>query len=289
AIGDIRVKTASGKHIPLRQLVDIHFVRGPQVIKSENTFLVGYVLFDKANGVSEIAAVEAAQAQVQAYIEAGALRVPSGVTFTFTGNYENHVRASKRLSLVLPAAILVILLLLYFQFNSFTVTLIVGCGVAVAFAGGFLMLWLYGVEGMFDFSVFGTNMAELFQVDTVHLSVAVWVGFIALFGIATDDGVVMATYLRQVFKEREPADVREIREAVVTAGKRRIRPCLMTTATTLLALLPILTATGRGADIMLPMAIPVFGGMAVELVTLLVVPVLYAWWQEKKWKGAQNG
>jgi Cu(I)/Ag(I) efflux system membrane protein CusA/SilA len=112
-------------------------------------------------------------------------------------------------------------------------------------------------------------------VGPVNLSVAVWVGFLALFGIATDDGVVMATYLGQAFRAREPATVAELREAVVEGGLRRVRPCLMTTATTVLALLPVLTSTGRGSDVMVPMAIPCFGGMAIEVLTMFVVPVLY--------------
>ena len=111
----------------------------------------------------------------------------------------------------------------------------------------------------------------------INLSVAVWVGFIALFGIATDDGVVMATYLKQTFARLAPKSKQDVRTAVIEAGQKRIRPCLMTTATTLLALLPILTSTGRGSDIMIPMAIPSFGGMLVALITLFVVPVLYSW------------
>ena len=114
------------------------------------------------------------------------------------------------------------------------------------------------------------------------LSVAIWVGFLALFGIATDDGVVMATYLDQRFRRDRPRSTAEIRAAVVEAGMRRIRPCLMTTATTILALLPVLTSNGRGADVMIPMAIPSFGGMIVELVTLFLVPVLYCLQQETR-------
>jgi Cu(I)/Ag(I) efflux system membrane protein CusA/SilA len=108
------------------------------------------------------------------------------------------------------------------------------------------------------------------------------VGFLALFGIASDDGVVMCTYLEQSFRRREPANVDEIREAVIKAGTRRIRPCLMTTATTILALIPVLTSTGRGSDIMVPMAIPSFGGMTIEVLTMLVVPVLYSLIKEGK-------
>ncbi|MDX5481253.1 MAG: efflux RND transporter permease subunit, partial [Hymenobacteraceae bacterium] len=124
------------------------------------------------------------------------------------------------------------------------------------------------------------NIRELFQMRTFNLSVAVWVGFIALFGIATDDGVVMGTYLKQSFENFHPETRQQVRQAVLEAGMRRVRPCLMTTATTLLALLPVLTSTGRGSDIMIPMAIPTFGGMVVALITLFIVPVLYSWREE---------
>jgi Cu(I)/Ag(I) efflux system membrane protein CusA/SilA len=112
----------------------------------------------------------------------------------------------------------------------------------------------------------------------------VWVGFIALFGIASDDGVVMASYLEESFRKNDPDNVKQIREAVLEAGLKRIRPCLMTTATTILALLPVLTSTGRGADVMIPMAVPTFGGMCIELLTLFVVPVGYCWFRELQLK-----
>jgi len=121
-------------------------------------------------------------------------------------------------------------------------------------------------------------------MKTYNLSVAVWVGFIALFGIATDDGVVMATYLDQSFEKRRPENRGEVRKAVLAAGQKRILPCLMTTSTTILALLPILTSSGRGSDIMIPMAIPAFGGMVIALVTLFLVPVMYSWRAEHKVK-----
>ena len=157
-------------------------------------------------------------------------------------------------------------------------------GIAVAFGGGFLMIWLYGQDWFFNFSFLGENLRDLFQMHPINLSVAVWVGFIALFGIATDDGVVMATYLTQVFKKNQPKDTKSIRASVLEAGEKRIRPCLMTTATTILALLPVLTSTGRGSDLMVPMAIPSFGGMLVALITVFVVPVLYSWRAEKQLK-----
>jgi len=159
-------------------------------------------------------------------------------------------------------------------------------GILVAWAGGFLMIWLYGQPWFLDFTVLGTNMRELFQVHPVNLSVAVWVGFLALFGIASDDGVVMCTYIKQSFQKTTPVNKEQTRQLVIEAGKRRIRPCLMTTATTILALIPILTSTGRGSDIMVPMAIPSFGGMTIEILTMLIVPVLYCWLKELQIKKA---
>ncbi|MEL6721471.1 MAG: efflux RND transporter permease subunit, partial [Bacteroidota bacterium] len=118
----------------------------------------------------------------------------------------------------------------------------------------------------------------------IYLSVAVWVGFLALFGIATDDGVLVATFLKDSFQKNTPQSIPEIRAAVVEGGLRRVRPAMMTTATTILALLPILTSTGRGADIMLPMAIPSFGGMLLQVVTMFTVPVLFALWKEVRFR-----
>jgi Cu(I)/Ag(I) efflux system membrane protein CusA/SilA len=137
------------------------------------------------------------------------------------------------------------------------------------------MLWLYGEPWFLDFEILGTNMRDLFQVGPVNLSLAVWVGFLALFGIAADDNIVMATYLEEKFRSVNPGNVEEIRRATIEAGQKRIRPCLMTTATTILALLPVLTSTGRGSEIMRPMAIPSFGGLVFELVTMFALPVLY--------------
>ncbi len=127
-------------------------------------------------------------------------------------------------------------------------------------------------------------MRELFQVHTINLSVAVWVGFLALFGIVTDDGVLMATYLDDVFRRKNPKTVQDIHFATIEGGTRRIRPCLMTVATTILALIPVLTSTGRGSDILVPMAIPSFGGMVIESISMFIVPVLYALIKEMKIK-----
>ena len=276
----ILVPGMGGQQIPMSQLATIRYLRGPQVIKSEDTFLIGYVLFDKQPEFAEVDVVEACQEFLAAKIASGELILPAGVSYEFAGSYQNQLRAAKTLSLVLPLALFLIFLILYFQFKTVPTTLLVFSGIAVAWAGGFILIWLYGQDWFLNVDLFGKNLRDLFQVSPLNLSVAVWVGFLALFGIASDDGVVMTTYLRQAFASATPETVGEIRAAVIEAGCRRIRPCLITTATTMLALLPVLTSTGRGADIMIPMAIPSFGGMLIALITLFVVPVLYCLIQE---------
>jgi Cu(I)/Ag(I) efflux system membrane protein CusA/SilA len=288
ALGKILIPTPTGAQIPISQIVDFEYVRGPQAIKSEETFLVGYVLFDKREGFSEVGVVNDAQNAIQARIDSGDLNVPAGISYKFSGSYENQVRAEKRLSIIVPLVLVIVFLILYFQFKSVTTSLMVFTGIAMAFSGGFMMIWLYGQGWFVDFSVFGTNMRELFQMHTINLSVAVWVGFIALFGIATDDGVLMATYLDQSFARNKTDNLKGIRAAVVEAGYRRIKPAAMTSATTIIALLPILTSTGRGADIMIPMAIPAFGGMIFAAVTYFIVPVLYSMREERKLKKIQS-
>ena len=279
-LGDILVPTPDGIQIPIRELAAINYRRGPQMIKAENTFLVSYVLFDKMPGYAEVEVVKAAQRYIQQQIDDEELVVPDGVSYQFAGSYENQVRAARRMMIVLPLALGIIFLLLYLLFRSTAVALMVFSGVLVAWGGGFLMLWLYGQGWFLDAAPFGIDLRELFQVRPFNLSIAVWVGFLALFGIATDNGVVMATRIKQSFDDRRPDTIDGVRAATIEGAQLRIRAALMTTATTILALLPVLTSTGRGSDIMVPMAIPTFGGMAVALLTLFVVPVLYSWTRE---------
>ncbi len=277
----VLIPTPTNVSVPLGELATLQYKRGPQMIRSEDTFLVGYVIFDKKQGFAEVDVVEQAERFIAAKIERGQLEIPAGVTYRFTGNYENQVRATKRLMIVIPLSLLVVFLLLYMQFRTIIASMIHFSGVFVAFAGGFIMIWLYGQEWFLDFSIADVNMRDLFQIHPINLSVAVWVGFIALFGIATDDGVLMGTYIHQVFEEQDPKTVPAVREAVVMAGKKRVRPAVMTTAVTIIALLPVLTSTGKGADIMVPMAIPTFGGMIIQMMTMFVVPVFQAMWRER--------
>jgi Cu(I)/Ag(I) efflux system membrane protein CusA/SilA len=276
----ILVPAMDGTQIPLGEVADIQYTRGAQMIRSENTFLVGYVIFDKIEGKAEVDVVNEAQKVLKAKIDAGELIIPAGVTYKFAGNYENQLRATKRLSIVVPVSLIMIFLLLYFQFRTVTASFIHFSGVIVAFSGGFIMLWLYGQGWFMNFSVGDMNIRDMFQMHTINLSVAVWVGFIALFGIATNDGVIMGTYIHQVFEERHPATVKDVRDAVVTAGRKRVRPAMMTTAVAVIALLPVLTSTGKGADIMVPMAIPTFGGMIIQVMTIFVVPLFQSIWRE---------
>ncbi len=275
-LADVLVPTPTGAQIPLGELAEIKYRRGPQMIKSEDTFLIGYVLFDKAVGWAEVDVVEQAAQYLQGKRDGGQWELPAGVSYSFAGSYENQLRAMQKLRIILPLALFLIFLLIYLQFHRVSTTLIIFSGILVAWSGGFVLLWLYGQDWFLNISLLGTNLRDLFQIQPVNLSVAVWVGFLALFGISTDDGVLISTYLKQVFAEQKPASVAEIRSAVVLAGSRRIRPAMMTTATTLLALLPVLTSTGRGSAVMVPMAIPSFGGMLFAILTVFVVPLLYA-------------
>jgi Cu(I)/Ag(I) efflux system membrane protein CusA/SilA len=276
----ILIPAMNGVQIPLGEVADIDYTRGAQMIRSENTFLVGFVIFDKTEGKAEVNVVEEASKILKTKIYSGEIKLPPGVTYKFAGNYENQLRATKRLAIVVPISLIIIFLLLFFQFRTITASFIHFSGVFVAFSGGFIMLWLYGQDWFMNFSVAGLNLRDMFQMHTINLSVAVWVGFIALFGIATNDGVIMGTYIHQVFEDMKPKTIHDVREAVVMAGKKRVRPAMMTTAVAVIALLPVLSSTGKGADIMVPMAIPMFGGMVIQVMTVFVVPLFQSMWRE---------
>ncbi len=288
ALSQLIIPTATGAQIPLGEVTDIEYTRGAQMIQSENTFLIGYVIFDKVEGRAEVDVVRQADQVLKEKTGSGELQLPSGVSYKFAGNYEQQQRAANRLLIVIPLSLLAILLLLYFRFRTVTASLIHFSGVIVAFSGGFILLWLYSEPWFMNFSFGGGNIRDLFQIHPVNLSIAVWVGFIALFGIATNDGVLMGTYIHDTFVEKNPRTKNEIREAVVYAGLKRVRPAIMTTAATLIALLPVLTSTGKGSDIMVPMAIPTFGGMLIQSMTIFVIPVLQCWWREWAIKRAQG-
>ncbi len=281
---EILVPAPNGAQIPLGQLAHIDYVRGPMEIKSENTFKFGYVIFDRKPDLAEVDVVEEVQRFLKEKEDSGEFVRPAGVEIEFTGTYENQQRAAETLSYVMPVALVLIFLIIYLQFRRVSTSLLVFSGVFVAWGGGFIMIWLYNQPWFLDVNLLGANLRDVFHIVPVNMSVAVWVGFLALFGIATDDGVLMGTYLKQLFAERKPATLEAIRETTIEAAKKRNRPAMMTTATTLLALLPVLTSSGRGSDVMIPMAIPTFGGMVAAILTVFVVPTLYCEIEEFRYR-----
>lgn len=260
----ILVPTSTGAHIPISQVAKIRYLTGPQELKSENGLLVGYVTLNTRDR-DEVSVVEEAESLLQAerrrsneLIAAGrheqaSLVVPAGYYWKWSGQFENQQRATQRLSWVVPLVLLTMFIMIYIGLGRWWLALIVFFGIIVSASGGFLMLYLWGV----------------------NLSVAVWVGFIALFGVVDDSSVVMLDFLERKFKEREPSTIEEIREMVTEAGLQRVRPLLMSTATTVVGLMPVFLAEGRGSDVMRPMAIPSIGGMAVQLITLFIAPCVY--------------
>lgn len=260
SIQQIAIPSSSGAQVPLTQLAAIKTVLGPQEIKGERGLLVGYVTMNTRDR-DEVSVVQDAEALLQLALRNGRLRLPPGYHWEWSGQFENQVRAMSRMRILVPITLGIMFVMLYLSFARWWLAPVIFFGVLVSASGGFIMLGLWGV----------------------NLSVAVWIGFLVLFGVVDDDGVVMATYLEGVFKEKTFTSVHEIREAVLEAGLKRIRPCLMTTATTVIGLMPIFWATGRGADVMKPMAIPSIGGMAISLVTLFIVPCLFSTIEEWKW------
>ena len=259
------VVTHSGAVVPLEELATLETAWGPGTVNSENARLVAHVAFSTngaAGDLESVAAIEESLLSAQRLppSDPKRLALPPGYSIEAVGSFRNQIEANRRLLWVVPLVIVINLLIIYLQFRHVPITLTVFAGIPVAFGGGMILLAICAVE----------------------MNTAIWVGFIALFGIAVDDGVVMATYLDQVFSRRNLRSIADIRKATMDAGSRRIRPCLMTTATTLIALLPILLSQGRGADVARAMALPVFGGMLAELITLFVVPVVFCAFKEFK-------
>lgn len=273
ALSSLLVAAPSGARVPLKQFAKVHYRRGPQSIKSEDAFLTGYVFFDGKTGLPETNVVEAASMYLNKQLETGRLKLSKGISFRFAGNYENQLRATARLWMIIPVVLILIFIILYMQFKSLLTTASVFSGVALTWAGGFVTLWFFNQDWFLNFDIWDVSIRNYLGIHPINMSVAVWVGFLALFGIATDDGVVMASYIDENIKENKPDSKEQIRQYVIQSGRRRLKACLMTTATTILALLPVLTSKGSGADLMIPMAIPVFGGMLFEIITVISVPV----------------
>lgn len=260
AIGRILVPTPSGAQIPLAQLATLKRTTGPAMIGSENGLKYGRVFVSvnpKITGLVDF--VNTAQKKVkEEIVDQG--KLPPGYYITWSGQYEAELEAKQKLQIALPVALAIIFFLLYMAFKSFPSLLVVATGLPVSLMGGVMFLFILGF----------------------NMSVAVWVGFIALFGIATDNAVVLVSTLNNLFSQKGRKSVNEIRDTVVEGGLMRVRPIVMTTATTILALFPVMLLRGTGSEIMKPMASPTIGGLVTAtLSNLFLVPVLYAWLKER--------
>ncbi|HEX8146437.1 MAG TPA: CusA/CzcA family heavy metal efflux RND transporter [Pyrinomonadaceae bacterium] len=261
AIGRIPVTSPAGVPIPLAQVADIRTVEGPSMIQSENGLLRGTVLLN-VRGRDIGGFVEEAKEVI-----ARRVRMPAGYYFQWSGQYENQERARKRLLVVIPVVILVIFATLYLTYNSALEAAHVLLAVPFALTGGFYLLWLL----------------------QYNFSVAVWVGFIALFGAAVQTGIVMVVYLEEAVerktKELGRLNRETLLEAVTEGALLRLRPKVMTVSTIVVGLLPIMWSTSAGSEVMKPLATPVLGGMLSSLLHVLVVtPVIFFWMRDYKLK-----
>ena len=266
ALKKIFISTTTGEYIPMAQVAELKKVQGPAVINSENTLSYTRVFVNVAQDkVGLIDFVQEAQKAVQEEIEKGTIKLPPGYFISWSGQFESEMESRSKLLPSLGIALFIILLLLYMVFKNFSSLLILATGLPVSLMGGIILL-------------FALNF---------NLSTAVWVGFIALFGVATDNAVVLLSTLENIFKNNKPKTISEIRRLIVNGCLLRIRPAMMTTMTTIIALFPILLTTGTGSEVMKPMASPTIGGLiTATLSNLILVPVLYSWYQERQLKKA---
>lgn len=256
----VPVVTESGEVVPLERLASVATTWGPGMISSEDSRLVAHVMFSPS-GAGDLETVDSVMKSLTTARENGTLPFPEGnFELQAVGSFQNQIEANRRLMWLIPMVLLINFLLHYLHFRNVPIALVVFTGIPVSFAGGMIAVAVMGVE----------------------LNTAIWVGFIALFGLAADDGIVIASYIKHVLERRRVTTVEELREAIYEAGLKRIRPCMMTTITTLIALLPVLMATGRGADVARAMALPVFGGMLIEPFSSFIVPTLYCAYMEFK-------
>jgi Cu(I)/Ag(I) efflux system membrane protein CusA/SilA len=256
----VPVVTETSEVVPLERLASVATTWGPGMISSEDSRLVAHVMFSPS-GAGDLETVDSVMKSLTAARENGKLQFPEGnFELQAVGSFQNQIEANRRLMWLIPMVLLINFLLHYLHFRNVPIALVVFTGIPVSFAGGMIAVAVMGVE----------------------LNTAIWVGFIALFGLAADDGIVIASYIKHVLERRRITTVEELRSAIYEAGLKRIRPCMMTTVTTLIALVPVLMATGRGADVARAMALPVFGGMLIEPFSSFIVPTLYCAYMEFK-------
>ncbi|MCX8040691.1 MAG: efflux RND transporter permease subunit [Planctomycetota bacterium] len=238
---------------------------GPMAIRSENGQRVQFVLLN-ARGRGEAEVIAEAERRLRAALASGEWSLPEGTSWRWVGRYEQQQRAARTMTAVIALSFATMLVLILLGTRSLLVTaVIIACNVTVTVAGGLIAVWLAGAE----------------------LTIAVAVGFLILAGVMFNDGILLGTYLHERFATA-PDSLAEIHRRVFEAGLKRRRAAVMTTATTLLALVPVLWSEGRGAELMRPMVLPVIGGMIADTLSLFSVPVFYAWWQERRWRARSS-
>ncbi len=252
-IRNLPVITERGEHVSLSELADINLADGPSMIKSENGRLSTWIYIDMrdrdlASYVEELKQVVAAN-----------VKIPTGYSLNWTGEYEYYERAKQQLFFIIPLALIIIFILLYLSFHSIVEPLLVMISVPFALLGGIWLLYWYGL----------------------NFSIAVGIGFIALAGVATEFGIVMLVYLNQANNKIKPTNLNELKKAVIRGAVQRVRPKTMTVAVIIGGLLPIVLGYGVGLEVMQPIAIPLIGGMmTAPLVSMILIPVLYYLWKK---------
>ncbi|HET7213275.1 MAG TPA: efflux RND transporter permease subunit, partial [Terriglobia bacterium] len=258
ALGRVLLSTPTGAQVPINEVASISYSRGPATIRDEDGQLTGYVYFD-LNTSDYGGFVQRADAALRQK-----LHPPPGVSYRWSGEYEFEIRAKKRLELIIPLVFFVIFLLLYLVFRSATEAGVLILPTFYALTGGLILQWLLGYQ----------------------FSVAVWVGYIALFGIAIETGVVMVVYLHEALDKRlaaaRPVAHEDIEAAAIEGAVMRLRPKLMTVSVVLASLIPILWESGVGSDVMKPIAAPIVGGMVTSTIhVLILVPVFFTMMKER--------
>jgi Cu(I)/Ag(I) efflux system membrane protein CusA/SilA len=254
----VLVSAPGGAQVPISELAAISFSRGPAMIRDEDGLLTGYVYLD-LNTKDYGGFVSDATRLLNAR-----LKLPAGYTYQWSGEYEFELRARERLKLILPIVFFAIFMLLYMVFHSAVEALMLIFPTLYAMTGGLLLQWILGY----------------------NFSVAVWVGYIALFGIAVETGVVMVVYLHEALERHiassAPLTNQAIEDAAIEGAVRRLRPKLMTVTAVLASLVPILWETGVGSDVMKPIAAPIVGGMITSTIhVLILVPVFFVMIKER--------
>ena len=259
ALKRVLIPTPTGSEIPLGQVADFQIKKGPAGIKSENARRTAWLYVDLRD-IDVGTYVKMAKQVVDTTVE-----FPSGYSIVWSGQYEYMKRASERLRLVIPVTLMIIFLLLYFNFKNITESLIIMLSLPFALVGGIWLMWLSGY----------------------NMSVAVGVGFIALAGVAAETGVVMLLYIDNTYKDMlklgRMNTKKDLHEAVVHGAVERVRPKLMTVSTTIMGLLPIMWGHGAGSQVMKRIAAPMVGGLITStILTLIVIPAIYFLWRGRK-------